>query len=574
MKNKFQLLILMICLVMVACSKDDEVIDLGQAPDPNELINKISTPDALVLEQENSEDIFAVFNWTPTDFGGRPVNYSIEMDKMGNNFSSPRDIITVKDFDDTLTVAEINQALILYGIEPGETVDVEIRVRSWVNFFSAPGYSNSIAYQLTPYQLFFPPVYIVGDAQGWNLDNAVELISTTPGIHTGKAKFQTNGKFRFFDLLDWESEQWGWSYFSGGNIAPELVSGEDGDSNFLFEGLTADYLITVSIPDRTISIELAGPPPPPTALFVVTAQTVNLEDAPKLASIDSAVYEEIVYLDENTKFRIFSEQNWQAAKWGSGSFENIDERLTNSGDDVSSFLFTGSSGYYIVHVSLPDNTISLEPTEAPAEILFLIGDPQQWLLDSTLAMKSLGGNVFEVIANFETDQIFRFFTELDWNADQYGWNTFIDGSIDTELAEGGDSNFKFIATSGTYKMTVSMAARIITVEPAEPPTLHLMGDDQEWTPSNALELTWLGGGKFRGTGTFTNSSIFRLFANNDPDNWDWAGEQWRYSSFVDGTIDTDDLGDGGGADSNFVFSGTTGVHTITVNLNNLSVRID
>jgi hypothetical protein len=498
------------------------------------------------------------------------------MDKAGNNFATSRDIITVRDLKDTITVEEINSALILYGIQPGQTVDMEIRIRSWINFFSAPGYSNVLQFKLTPYQLVFAPVYIIGDAQGWNLNNAVELTSTTPGIYTGKAKFQTNGKFRFFGLPDWGAEQGGWSYFDGGALPGEFTNGQDGDSNFLFAGLTADYLITVSIPDRRITIELAGPPPPPAALFLVTAQAVDLQDAMELTSVDSAVYQEIVMLEANTKFRIFGAQEWNAAKWGSSSFEEIDDLLNDSGDDVSNILFTGPAGYYIITVSLVDYSISLQPTEAPAQLLFLIGDPQGWQLDSTLAMRSLGGNVFEVVAEFENGQIFRFFKELDWGADQFRWSSFSGGTVDPDLADGGggDSNFRFAAASGVYKITVSISDKTIAVVPVDTPTLHLIGDDQSWTPANAVSLTWIGGGKFQGQATFTNNSIFRFFANNDPGEWDWGGEQWRYSSFSEGTIDSSNLGDGGGGDSNFRFIGTTGTHTITVNINSLSVDID
>lgn len=576
MKRKISLLILGGVLALSSCTKEDEIVDLGTPPAPNVLSNETSTPATAVLTQDDADDVFAVFTWTDADFGAQPVNYSIEMDKAGNNFKTARDIITVKTLKDTLIVQELNAALIQYGISPGETVDMEIRVRSWVNYFTAPAYSNVMTYTVTPYQLVFSPIFIIGDAQGWNLDNAVELTSTTPGIYVGKAKFQTNGKFRFFGLPDWGAEQWGWDYFTGGTLPGEFATGNDGDSNILFGGLTADYNITVSLPDKRITLELAGPPPPPASLFLVTAQTVDLANAIELESVDSAVYEEIVMLEQNTKFRIFSAAQWNATKWAWGSFDNVDVFLAESGDDVSNILFTGETGYYIVHISLTDSSISLEQTEAPAEVLFLIGDPQGWQLDNTLAMRSLGGNVFEVTANFETGQIFRFFKELDWNADQYRWSSFTDGTVDSDLSDGGgaDSNFKFEAASGVYTITVSIADKTITVEPAAAPTLHLIGDDQDWDPAQAVSLTWLGGGKFQGTATFTNNAIFRFFANNDPAAWDWGGEQWRYSSFADGTIDSDNLGDGGGGDSNFSFIGTTGTHTITVNINALTVDIE
>ncbi len=576
MKNKILFFLVSIGLVFSSCQKDEEIIDLGTPPPPNTLTNEASTGSTVVLTQEDSDEIFAVLTWSAVDFGGKTVKYSIEMDKAGNGFKNARDIITVSDLKDTLTVQDINAALIQFGISPGETVEMEIRIRSWVDYISAPGVSNTLQYTLTPYLLIFPPVFIIGDAQGWNLDNAVELVSTTPGLYEGKARFQNNGKFRLFAAPDWAADQWGFSYFSGGTIPAEFIDGADGDSNFQFSGVTAEYNITVSLPDMTITIELAGPPPAPESLYVVLGQTYDISGTAELESTDSAVYEEIVMLETNTKLRIFASQDWDAEKWAYGSFEDVDELLDDSGDDVSHFLFTGTTGYYIMNVNLVTSSISLEETDEPSQVLFLVGDPQGWQLDSTLAMKSLGGNVFELVEEFENGQLFRFFKELDWNADQYRWSSFAGGTVASELADGGggDSNFRFDGADGIYKITVSVNSSTITVEPVAAPTLHIIGDDQAWAPADAFNLTWMGGGKFQGTTTFTNGSIFRFFANNDPGAWDWAGEQWRYSSFTDGMIDTENLADGGGADSNFSFIGTTGTHTITVNINSLSVDID
>jgi hypothetical protein len=570
MKNRILLPIIGIVLALTSCQQDDEVIDLGTPPAPNVLEGDTPLGTDIVLSQDDADEIFADLTWTAADFGGKPVNYSLEIDKSGNNFSSARDIITVKTTGETLTVKEINQALILYGIEPGETVDVDLRVRSWVDYISAPGTSNVLSFTLTPYLLTFPSIYVNGDAQGWSWPNAVELTSTTPDVYTGTAKFQTNGKFRFFRIPDWgiAGNELGWSNFSTGTIPAEFLTGNDGDNNIQFNGVTADYIITVNTATNSISIELAGPPPPPASLFLVTADIVDLGEAFELESVSPSVYQGIYMFGENTKFRIFSAQQWNATKWNFSGFETTDELLVNSGDDLSSLLFTGDEGYYKVTVSLIDMSISLEPAEAPSQYLYLIGDPNGWGLNSNLAMRSLGNNVFEVTAQFQTNQIFRFFKELDWGAEQYRWSSFTGGTVDSDLADGGggDSNFRFAGTSGIYKVTVSISDKTITVEPVSAPTLHIIGDDQGWTPANAVNMTWLGGGLFEATTNFTNNSILRFFANNNTGAWDWNGEQWRYSSFPNGSIDSD-LGEGGGGDSNFRFVGTTGSHTIRVNIN-------
>jgi hypothetical protein len=568
-KILYYVFLLTSALTFSACQNDDELSD-GAAPDPNTLSSTLPSGTELVLDQDNGEEAFAEFSWTAVEFPGKKAKYSIEMDKAGNNFMNAKDILTTEELSASLTIQDINIALINFGIKPEETADVELRIRSWVDYLTTPGLSNSFTFTLTPYLLQFPPIYIIGDAQGWNLDNAVALTSTTPGVYNGQARFTTNGKFRFFALPDWGSEQFGWSYFQGGTIPEQLGDGADGDSNFLFGGVSADYKITVSLTSKSITLELAGPPPPPSSLFLVTAATVDLETAIEIESVEQGVYEQIVMLEKDTKFRIFSSRAWTAEKWAWGSFDFADELLQNSGDDVSNFLFTGETGYYLLSVNLDESTISFEASAAPQETLYLIGDPNSWNLSNAWAMRSLGNNTFEVTGTFQTNQIFRFFVDPDWSAEQYRWSSFTGGSVDADLADGGggDSNFKFAAASGTYKLTVSLSNKSIVVDPAAAPALYIVGDDQGWNLSNAVSMTWLGGGKFEATTTFTNNSIFRFFETPA-----WDAVQWKYVSFASGTIDAD-LGDGGGADSNFRFLGTTGTHTITVDYNAMTVVIE
>src|SRR5262245_44714324 len=95
-------------LCISSCKEDEDIIDLGTPPAPNVLTNEISTGPTVVLAQENADDDFAVLSWTPSDFGGKKVNYSIEIDRAGNNFATAKDVITIKELKETLTVQDIN----------------------------------------------------------------------------------------------------------------------------------------------------------------------------------------------------------------------------------------------------------------------------------------------------------------------------------------------------------------------------------------------------------------------------------------------------------------------------------
>lgn len=569
-------------LALTACSDDDfGVPSGGVAPPFGELTHDISSGE-IVLTQEEDSSVFANLSWSALDFGtSQPVKYTIELGYAGEEFERAVGIVTKENITSyAMLVTEVNAAMIALGVAPEESADVEIRVRAWVDFLTDPSLSDPISLTLTPYLLTYPSRYVVGDANGWSLTDPDTLESFAPGVYEGVVRLQTNGNFRFFIAPDWNAEQWGFSTFATGSIPEEFIDANDSDSNFKFTGITAEYRMVANFNTETITIEPLGPPPPPASMFLVTPDVVEFDMVPELEATAEGVtdYQGVVMLEKNTKFRIFEAKDWKGAKldWTFFADGEVDSRLTDAGDDQSNILFTGESGWFIMTVSVDGASITLEETSEPARSLYIVGDGYigEWDLAKALSLNGLGNNEFEAIGTFKPG-VFRFFAEPDWAADQTGYSFFADGSVDPKLedAGGNDSNFRFVGDAGIYKITVSMAEKTIVMEPVEAPTLYLLGDDQGWSPANAVSLTWMEGGIYEATTDFTNGSIFRFYANNDPADWDWGGEQWRYSSFADGTIDPD-LEDDGGADSNFRFIGTDGTYTVRVNIYDLVVELE
>lgn len=450
-----------ILLVAVfACEEEGEKAVLKSDVAPNSM-QSLSASSYTLLFEESEED-FEPIEWTELDYGfPAAVNSTVEIAKSGENFTTFAELASTAGNSVTLTVGEINEALLGLGLAPEEAASVDLRVRSTINPAVGPIYSTPLTVTMTPFATTFPPIYIIGDAQGWNLDNALEVQSTGPGTYETIGTFQENGKFRFFATPAWDAQQWGWSFFSSGTVASGLADGADGDSNLLFE-----------LP----------------------------------------------------------------------------------------------SGYYKIAVSIKDKTIALEPSSAPT--LFIIGDAQGWNLANALEMHSLGAGQFEVIGQFQQNGKFRFFSSPDWAADQFRWSTFDGGTVDSELADGadGDSNFLFTAPGGVYEMIVSINDKTITVESSPEPTLYIIGEDQGWTLANAVQLTWLGGGKYEGSATFTNNATFRLFDKPDwPNgfgNYPYFGEEGEVSPLLENAND---------GDSNFRFVGADGSYIMSVDLYNLKV---
>jgi len=565
MKNKIYKIFFLFGLgaFLLACEKDDDNITMVA---PNTLDSDLSGT-TFVLSQDDAEDDFVTLEWTAVDFGTAEVKYSVELDVAVKEFADAIDVVTVSTLTTSITVQQINEALIQLGITPGEAADVKIRVRSWVNYVVDPAISNELALTLTPYMLSFPPIYVIGDAQAWNLGNAVALTSNTPGVYTGKAKFQTNGKFRFFALADWGATQWGWSYFSaGGTIPDQFGNGQDGDSNFIFGGLTTDYNITVTLPTKSITIELAGPPPPPASVFLVTSQTINLNDAVEFPSTSEGVYEKILLVPKNTKFRFFTTKSWTAEKWGWSYFDEslIDSDLGNSDDDVSNFIFLSDPApepntYFKIKVTLADKSITVEPVPPPFPATLLVnGDPFGWNFNNAAYLQKVSVGVYEGIAKVSNGS-FRFFGKKDDWGSGYGYDKFttIPGTFGD--GGGGDRNFTYSGATRYYKFTVSLINKTITISDPSLLVVGEAGDGANWNFGAAPVLTWVSGGTFTATANFTNGDDFRFF--NYPD-WSLTGNEYNFNYFT--TVDTE-LNVSGG-DANFNFNGTTGSHTLTVDL--------
>lgn len=462
MKNKILLNIMLLafCTFFFACEEEG---DKSVIKDVSSNTLEPLSSSAFELLYDDQNDAFEEISWTKPDYGFQAaVTYTVEIARAGESFAGAFELLSTNTLTATTTVGELNSALLALGLTPEEPADVQVRVRAEVNPNIDAVYSSVLNLTITPFATTFPPIYIVGDAQGWNLANAFELQSTGPGTFEGIGTFQQNGKFRFFATPSWDAEQWRYSFFTGGTVDTELSDGADGDSNF---------------------------------------------------------------------------------------------------------LFNAASGYYKITVSLTSKIITIEASSAPT--LFVIGDAQGWDLNNALELKSLGSGVFEGIGTFQQNGKFRFFGTPSWSADMWGYNYFSAGSVDSELADGadGDSNFIFSAASGVYKVTVSINDKTVTVESVPTPTLFIIGADQGWTLGNAVSLTWLGGGKYEGSATFTNNNTFRLF-----DKADWPNGFGNYPYFEEGEV-SELLENANDGDSNFRFIGTTGTYTFTVDLYNLTVEM-
>ena len=195
------------------------------------------------------------------------------------------------------------------------------------------------------------------------------------------------------------------------------------------------------------------------------------------------VYSGNIHLDASgdANFRFFT----TATDWSSGLnypyFEDagftIDSNFENAGDGDSNFKFLGTSGFYNLTVDMINKTITLSDPSSLGNCdydqLWAVGaglPDAGWDWATPVQLMCEGDNVYQGFLNLDADgdANFRFFTTAtDWSSGlNYPYFEDAGFTIDSnfENAGDGDSNFKFIGTTGGYFISIDMINKTITLE--------------------------------------------------------------------------------------------------------------
>lgn len=184
MKNIFKFLLFSFVIAgLWSCKKDEnKVMYLGGTSPVLTTSNSGDVP--LEITSKNAEAI--LLTWTNpnykfnTGISSQDVNYTLQLDVAGANFSSPdvQEKSLSKDLAYSLTVGELNTMLAKLGLEVGTSYDLEMRLKAYLAGGSAELVSNTLSFSAIPYLDVAVPVpasgeiYITGDATASNWTNS------------------------------------------------------------------------------------------------------------------------------------------------------------------------------------------------------------------------------------------------------------------------------------------------------------------------------------------------------------------------------------------------------------------
>lgn len=264
MKNIVKLIFgsLLLTSIFSSCEKDENKIyfEGGTAP-----VLTASSTSAMVLNIANKNNLALKFNWTNPDYrfttglSSQDVSYILQFDTTGANFTSPKkyEKAISKELTTSLTVGELNTALLAMDLVEGISHSIEIRVKSSLVNSSVPLYSNVLTIVITPYLDVVYPVpanlYITGAATpgNWMGGGDPELTSqkftkiSSSEFELASLALNPGVGFLFVPVYG----DWGNKYgFTGAGLGNN-VNGDNfqpGGNDFLSPAIAGNYKITVS----------------------------------------------------------------------------------------------------------------------------------------------------------------------------------------------------------------------------------------------------------------------------------------------------------------------------------------
>jgi starch-binding outer membrane protein SusE/F len=271
MKNINKIALTLIGVLMFSCNADDVENRPEIAAETAPVLLTPKSDFNIVLEKANEAEVATTVVWDDAIYQGSEtvVNYTIEVAKKGTEFANPTVVSTTTERYKSITVAELNSALVNGGFIKKVENEVDIRIKSVVGATGIPQYSNFYTFKATPYHTpLASSHWLVGAATpgGWTWDGDAEtefpLIIGKTDAYQVAVVLKSGEAFREFLGNNYTSnDNWGashnYTYFvnNGFTIDSELVDALDGDNNFRYTGPTGERVLTFDYAAKTITLD-------------------------------------------------------------------------------------------------------------------------------------------------------------------------------------------------------------------------------------------------------------------------------------------------------------------------------
>lgn len=241
----------------VACEDEQELRFLEAKGDF--AILSPTSGDAVVLGPETPLNPGLSLTWAAMDYGTpTSITYVVQIDKAGDNFDSPLDLVSTSNTYASVISEALNGASVSVGLTPFTQGAIEIRVKSSVGEpASQERFSDVITYLVTPYSTALPKLAVPGAYQDWSPGTAPRLAASAFGETDYEGFIMlTAGEFKFVAPDPAGNFNWGnTDYGDDGTFSGILT---DTDEVNCAVSTTGYYRVRANTTSLTYSLEPAA----------------------------------------------------------------------------------------------------------------------------------------------------------------------------------------------------------------------------------------------------------------------------------------------------------------------------
>jgi hypothetical protein len=212
MKNTFKIIIAAIVFATLGSCTDEQNFQLLKAKGEFAILTP-ETGTATVLRPDLGTNPALTMTWAAADFTTpTQVNYTVEMAVTGTEFATIVAAGTSVGTNLTLSVADLNGAVLSAGLIPFSQGSVDVRIKATAG--GVDQYSNTINILVTPYTTALPTIAVPGNHQGWSPGTAPKLASAGYGLTNYEGYVWLDGDYKFIapdnaGNFNWGNPDWG-----------------------------------------------------------------------------------------------------------------------------------------------------------------------------------------------------------------------------------------------------------------------------------------------------------------------------------------------------------------------------
>jgi len=348
-----------------------------------------SSSSNVVLQVANATSPAISFNWNASTYGSNIINYALQFDVVGGNFSTPKVIKYGTSLISSITVSDLNAAAIAAGIIGGSTQNLEYRIVSYLgtNYTTLLVISNVVTISTTTYVPIPENLYIIGDASplGWNNDAGLspsQQFTRIDAVSYGIVVNLTAGKAYLFLPVagDW-SHKFGGSANGVTTPATLLADNAVPGTNTPAPSTSGLYSIVVNFQTGTYSVTPYTQVIPANLYIIGGATPIGWDNSPGLSpkqqfkKLDAVSFGIIVNLKAGESYLFLPVAGDWSHKFG-GNNATSGNLLADGAVPGSNTPSPSVAGTYQIVVNFLNNSYTVTPyvgTAVPPN-LYIVGD--------------------------------------------------------------------------------------------------------------------------------------------------------------------------------------------------------